>query len=1043
MNTSSQFHSKRALNIFIGLCCAFITSSLPASSTVSLVSRRAPTLSQPVPGNSYSALPVYSPDGKHIIFTSAANNLIAATKPITRVDLYDYTGPGKTVILLTTPVTGSPGAPADSVPVGIAGNTLIFRSTAPDLVTGVTNGTWQLFAQDLLNGNRQLLSRNMDTSVPASTDVTYAVVSDAGRYVFFESAAGDLAGNPTNTLNELYRVDLQDSNRLELVSRNDGGVVVSPFSGSGTAPDADGTTIAYISSLRDNPSPVIVQDLVAGNLMSFGPGEGGKTNENWEVELSRDGQSMAIRRTGGNTSGIGRGVYWVDLATQQVSYCTPGLSNYFGGNASTFAPLILFPDGKTVAFETYTSSASSTNIYFWNAEKGLFGMDGFLPYIPFISTEPDDSTSPVLSPDGTRIAFLSSATNVVRGVNDGQPHLYVRVLETGETTLISHDPQQNPIIEDLNVDPVFSPDSKQLAFATIAEGYVTGDQNSRLDVYTSDLASGQNQLVSAALPSAETIAGSSFSTFEPNCLSRDGRYLVFSSASDTLTTTDSNRTVDVFLADRQLGTVDLISSPQTGSATPGFSSGTAQISPDARFILFLSGATNLVEVTPVPKRYNLYLYDTTSHSVLLASPTNAADTTLGPITHPSMSADGRWVLYEIDDRAVIRDLATGVSTLLTAPPSQRILRGSANLSADGTVAVFASLYHPFWVFALNLQTQRTVSLAIPPSGFPLPLMIPTKDGTAVGIVDNLVASNAPTLFSLAATDSGTSIQYAITNLSSVINWAMTPDASWAVFEGIPSATNQPSHQLVLLDIHTGGQSIISTNLTGVFANGDSRAPAISDDGRFITFKSEASDLIALDVNATQDIFLHDGVTGTIELISHNPSGASASDRSVRSAISGDGRTVAFLSGATDLTTAIFDGQPQLYTAAISSPNNDTDADGLPDDWELRHFGNLAQGPNDDPDHDGASNLQELAAHTNPSDSQSVLRLAISAQEGSLLSINWFAVLGVRYRIQTSSSLAPNDWHDYGVIELGQNAGASRDVALDGINAQFVRLLVLE
>src|SRR5262245_25819064 len=44
---------------------------------------------------------------------------------------------------------------------------------------------------------------------------------------------------------------------------------------------------------------------------------------------------------------------------------------------------------------------------------------------------------------------------------------------------------------------------------------------------------------------------------------------------------------------------------------------------------------------------------------------------------------------------------------------------------------------------------------------------------------------------------------------------------------------------------------------------------------------------------------------------------------------------------------------------------DSDNDGLPDEWELRHFGNLNQGPNGDPDGDGLTNLQELAAGTNP------------------------------------------------------------------------------
>ncbi len=53
-------------------------------------------------------------------------------------------------------------------------------------------------------------------------------------------------------------------------------------------------------------------------------------------------------------------------------------------------------------------------------------------------------------------------------------------------------------------------------------------------------------------------------------------------------------------------------------------------------------------------------------------------------------------------------------------------------------------------------------------------------------------------------------------------------------------------------------------------------------------------------------------------------------------------------------------QSQLY-----SQFTDTDGDGLPDIWEKLYFGDLRFGPNDDPDGDGLTNLQEYQHHTNP------------------------------------------------------------------------------
>ena len=53
------------------------------------------------------------------------------------------------------------------------------------------------------------------------------------------------------------------------------------------------------------------------------------------------------------------------------------------------------------------------------------------------------------------------------------------------------------------------------------------------------------------------------------------------------------------------------------------------------------------------------------------------------------------------------------------------------------------------------------------------------------------------------------------------------------------------------------------------------------------------------------------------------------------------------------------------TIPLSRAAADTDNDMLPDYWELLHFGNLSQGPYDDPDHDGVNNIEEYLYETNP------------------------------------------------------------------------------
>jgi hypothetical protein len=85
---------------------------------------------------------------------------------------------------------------------------------------------------------------------------------------------------------------------------------------------------------------------------------------------------------------------------------------------------------------------------------------------------------------------------------------------------------------------------------------------------------------------------------------------------------------------------------------------------------------------------------------------------------------------------------------------------------------------------------------------------------------------------------------------------------------------------------------------------------------------------------------------------------------------------------------------------------DADENGLPDWWELQNFGRLTgTPPNDDPDADGASNLAEFLAGTNPRDARSVLRLAGGPNvPGGVVSLQWPSTSGRHYRISRSTNL---------------------------------------
>ena len=98
------------------------------------------------------------------------------------------------------------------------------------------------------------------------------------------------------------------------------------------------------------------------------------------------------------------------------------------------------------------------------------------------------------------------------------------------------------------------------------------------------------------------------------------------------------------------------------------------------------------------------------------------------------------------------------------------------------------------------------------------------------------------------------------------------------------------------------------------------------------------------------------------------------------------------------------------------PGVDTDNDGLPDAWELTHFGNLGDAAGDDPDGDGTTNLQEYHAGTDPNDPAS--RLAITTYTttpgGTNTSLTWQSVPTRNYFIEESLNLSAGSWFDSGL-----------------------------
>jgi len=106
--------------------------------------------------------------------------------------------------------------------------------------------------------------------------------------------------------------------------------------------------------------------------------------------------------------------------------------------------------------------------------------------------------------------------------------------------------------------------------------------------------------------------------------------------------------------------------------------------------------------------------------------------------------------------------------------------------------------------------------------------------------------------------------------------------------------------IYLRDTHTNTTRRITRSYTGGDPDGPSYHPAISGDGRHVAFVSEASNLTRDSGNRAAHIYVHDLLTGITELISHTPNGRPANGASLRPALSHNGSTIAFQSLASDL-----------------------------------------------------------------------------------------------------------------------------------------------
>jgi hypothetical protein len=224
--------------------------------------------------------------------------------------------------------------------------------------------------------------------------------------------------------------------------------------------------------------------------------------------------------------------------------------------------------------------------------------------------------------------------------------------------------------------------------------------------------------------------------------------------------------------------------------------------------------------------------------------------------------------------------------------------------------------------------------------------------------------------------------------------------------------------IIVNDLRTGIARVITTEFSP--ANAFSRrftAPSISADGRYVVFSTTLTNAFAGDFNSRSDVYVYDRVQRSTLLISRSRFGEGpAAGSSTDPVFARDGRSVVFQSFANDLVEGDYNHERDIFVVKLAV-GDDSDNDGMDDDWEVAHFGNLNRDGAGDQDGDGHSNLQEFLAGTNPTNGSSILRvLTISPRGGGSATVWWSAVVGRDYVVQYKDSLDGNWANASGVIE---------------------------
>lgn len=384
----------------------------------------------------------------------------------------------------------------------------------------------------------------------------------------------------------------------------------------------------------------------------------------------------------------------------------------------------------------------------------------------------------------------------------------------------------------------------------------------------------------------------------------DARWVVFQSSATNLVAGDTNQRTDIFRADRQTGVIDRVSlTDADGEATGGALGAVTtnpSISDDGRYVAFQSSTTNLVP-GDTNNASDIFVRDTLLGTTTRVSVSSAEVQATGLSRFPQISGDATTVVFD----SLASNLVASDTNAVRDVFARDLVAGTTERVSVDNAAVQSNgeSQQPITNVDGDIVAFRSVGTNL-------------VAGDTNGVSDVFVHERSSDVTELGSRTSSGGFPNSLSG--QVGGYGLSRDGRWLAFtsNGDNVMPGVSGGEAYLLDRDTGVLDLVSRTTAGVEGNTVSGAGPIgvSDDGQLVAFVSLASNFAAGDGLLTVDVFVRDRAAATLTLVSRT---AASSTTPVQSALqsattSGDGALIVWSSTAAGVVTGDTNGTADVF-----------------------------------------------------------------------------------------------------------------------------------